>query len=167
MPRDRYVLCDGGSAGCFGQRPEDHVAYLGVKAFDSNDKGANAGRFGEQVLMLTLYNARKNRVVDTIEIGDVKDRINSVQHYAYKTLISVTAGDYDGDGIDEIACTDADMGVQMIEIVKNDSKLTLLKSERYDWTDLVSESVAYEMKKWLLPMQSITVAHLSALLPIL
>lgn len=130
-----------------GNGTEDHVAYLGVKAFDSNDKGANATRFGEQVLMLTLYNARKNRVVDTIEIGDVKDWINSVQHYAYKTLISVTAGDYDGDGIDEIACTDADMGVQMIEIVKNDSKLTLLKSERYDWTDLVSENVAYEMKK--------------------
>ena len=39
---------------------------------------------------------------------------------SYKTLFSVTAGDYDADGIDEIACTDADMGVQMVEIYMSD-----------------------------------------------
>lgn len=36
-----------------GNGTDDHVAYLGVKAFDGND-GANAHRWGEQVLMLAL-----------------------------------------------------------------------------------------------------------------
>ena len=126
---------------------DDHIAYLGVKAFDGNDGGANAGRFGEQVLMLTLYNARKGFVVDTIELGSVKGWVDQVEQYSYKTLFSVTAGDYDGDGVDEIACTDADMGVQMIEINTGLSFLSMDKSERYDWTDLVSEPIAEKMKK--------------------
>ncbi len=130
-----------------GNGTEDHIAYLGVKAFDSDDGGANAGRSGEKVLMVVLYNARKNHVVDTIEIGSVKDWVSKVEQYSYKTLFSVTAGDYDGDGIDEIACTDHNMGVQLIEIDTSGSALSLNKTKRYDWTDLVSESVAKKMKK--------------------
>ncbi|MBQ2377563.1 MAG: fibronectin type III domain-containing protein [Clostridia bacterium] len=130
-----------------GNGTDDHVAYLGVKAFDNNDGGANAGRSGQQVLMVVLYNARDNRVVDTIEIGDVKSWASSVEHYSYKTLFSITAGDYDGDGIDEIACTDHNMGVQMLEINTSGSDLSLIKSQRYDWTDLVSEEIAAKMKK--------------------
>lgn len=130
---------------------DDHIAYLGVKAFDGNDGGANAGRFGEQVLMLTLYNARKGFVVDTIELGSVKGWVDQVEQYSYKTLFSVTAGDYDGDGIDEIACTDANMGVQMVEIDTSRSLLSIYKSERYDWTDLVSEPIAEKMKKTVTP----------------
>ena len=133
---------------------DDHIAYLGVKAFDGNDGGANAGRFGEQVLMLTLYNARIGLVVDTIELGSVKGWVDQVEQYSYKTLFSVTAGDYDGDGIDEIACTDANMGVQMVEIDTSRSFLSMYKSERYDWTDLVSEPIAEKMKKRLLRQPS-------------
>lgn len=71
-----------------------------------------------------------------------------MEQYSYKTFFSVTAGDYDGDGIDEIACTDHNMGVQMIEInAENASALTLSKSKRYSWTELVSKSVAEKMKK--------------------
>lgn len=55
-----------------GNGTDDHVAYLGVKAFDKNDGGANAGRSGEQVLMLVLYNARKHTTVATLELGSVK-----------------------------------------------------------------------------------------------
>ena len=130
-----------------GNATDDHIAYLGVKAFDDNDVGANAGRSGEQVLMVVLYNARENYVVDTIEIGDVKSWASSVEQYSYKTLFSITAGDYDGDGVDEIACTDHSMGVQMIEIGTESSTLMMYKSERYDWTDLVSAPIAEEMKK--------------------
>ena len=130
-----------------GNGTDDHIAYLGVKAFDGNDSGANAGRGGEQVLMLVLYNARKKRVVDTIELGSVKSWAGNVEQYFYKTLFSVTAGDYDGDGVDEIACTDADMGVQMIEIAKDSQYPSLYLSKRYAWTDLVSEYVAEAMKK--------------------
>lgn len=130
-----------------GNGTDDHVAYLGVKAFDDDDGGVNAGRSDEQALMLVLYNARWGFVVDTIELGSVKDWAGKVKHYSYKTLFSVTAGDYDGDGIDEIACTDHDMGVQMIEIDRSRSFLSLYKSERYNWTDLVSESIVEEMKK--------------------
>ena len=130
-----------------GNGTDDHVAYLGVKAFDSNDKGVNAGREGEEVLMLVLYNARKKRVVDTVELGSVKGWARSVEQYSYKTLFSVTAGDYDGDGIDEIACTDADMGVQMVEIDTSGIDLALLPTKRYDWTELVSASIAEKMKK--------------------
>ena len=119
-----------------GNGTDDHIAYLGVKAFDGNDGGTNAKRWGEQVLMLVLYNARRNHVVDTIELGSVKGWINQVEQYSYKTLFSVTAGDYDGDGIDEIACTDANMGVRMIEINADGDNLTLSKAKHYDWTDL-------------------------------
>ena len=126
-----------------GNGTDDHVAYLGVKAFDKND-GANARRAGEQVLMLVLYNARKQSVVGTIEIGDVKEWIGKLGQYAYKTFFSVTAGDYDGDGMDEIACTDHNMGVQLIEI---DADLSLSKAKRYDWTELVDKAVCQKMKK--------------------
>lgn len=126
---------------------DDHVAYLGVKAFDGNDGGENAGRWGEQVLMLVLYNARRERVVDTLELGSVKGWIDQVEQYSYKTLFSVTAGDYDNDGVDEIACTDANMGVQMIEIVPRGTQPSLSKSIRYDWTELVPEGVCEAMKK--------------------
>lgn len=130
-----------------GNGTDDHIAYLGVKAFDKND-GANAKRAGEQVLMLVLYNARKNTTVATLELGSVENWIDDLEQYAYKTFFSVTAGDYDGDGIDEIACTDHDMGVQMVEINADDpSALTLSKGKRYDWTELVSKSVAEKMKK--------------------
>ena len=130
-----------------GNGTDDHVAYLGVKAFDKDD-GANAKRAGEQVLMLVLYNARKNTTVATLELGSVKSWIVDLEQYAYKTFFSVTAGDYDGDGIDEIACTDHDMGVQMVEVnADNASALTLSKGRRYDWTELVSKSVAEKMKK--------------------
>ena len=130
-----------------GNGTDDHVAYLGVKAFDGNDGGANAGRAGEQVLMLVLYNARRDSVVDTVELGSVKDWVNKVEHWSYKTFFSVTAGDYDNDGMDEIACTNHSMGVQLIEIHKDDSVLTLQKAKRYEWTDLVSEAVSEKMKK--------------------
>lgn len=130
-----------------GNGTDDHIAYLGVKAFDNDDGGANAGRAGEQVLMLVLYNARKDRVVDTVELGSVKSWVGNVEQYSYKTLFSVTAGDYDGDGIDEIACTDADMGVQMVEITTSGRDPSLLLTKRYYWTDLVSEDVAEKMKK--------------------
>lgn len=132
-----------------GNGTDDHIAYLGVKAFDGNDGGTNANRWGEQVLMLVLYNARRNRVVDTIELGSVKGWINQVEQYSYKTLFSVTAGDYDGDGIDEIACTDANMGVRMIEINADGDNLTLRKAKHYDWTDLVSREVSEKMKKFV------------------
>lgn len=66
-----------------------------------------------------------------------------MEQYAYKSLISITAGDYDGDGIDEIACTDANMGVQTVEIQAG----KLIKAKRYDWTDLVTKSVAEKMRK--------------------
>ena len=122
---------------------DDHIAYLGVKAFDKND-GANAKRAGEQVLMLVLYNARKRATVASMELGSVKNWIGDLEQYAYKTFFSVTAGDYDGDGVDEIACTDHDMGVQLIDI--KDGK-SLSKSQRYDWTELVSKSVVENMKK--------------------
>lgn len=130
-----------------GNGTDDHIAYLGVKVFDNNDGGANAGRAGEQVLMLVLYNARKDLVVDSVELGSVKSWIGNVEQYSYKTLFSVTAGDYDGDGIDEIACTDADMGVQMVEVNTDGRDLSLLLTKRYYWTDLVSEFVAEKMKK--------------------
>lgn len=130
-----------------GNGTDDYIAYLGVKAFDANDRGRNEGRSGEQVLMLVLYNARVGAVMDTIELGSVKGWIDKVEQYSYKTLFSVTAGDYDCDGVDEIACTDAEMGVQMIDINTSLFSLSMYKSERYDWTDLVSESIAEEMKK--------------------
>lgn len=130
-----------------GNGTDDHIAYLGVKVFDNDDGGANAGRAGEQVLTLVLYNARKDRVVDTVELGSVKSWINNVEHYSYKTLFSVTAGDYDGDGIDEIACTDADMGVRMVEINNYGKDLSLELEMRYPWTALVSEDIAEKMKK--------------------
>ena len=130
-----------------GNGTGDHIAYLGVKAFDDNDGGVNAGRTGEQALMLVLYNARRGSVVDTMELGSVKDWVNNVDHWAYKTFFSVTAGDYDHDGVDEIACTDHNMGVQLIEIAKDTSGLSLETAKHYQWTDLVSESVAEKMKK--------------------
>ena len=130
-----------------GNGTDDHVAYLGVKAFDKND-GANAKRAGEQVLMLVLYNARKKTTVATLELGSVKSWIGNLEQYAYKTFFSVTAGDYDEDGIDEIACTDHNMGVQLVEInAENPAALTLSKGRRYDWAELVSGSVAEKMKK--------------------
>lgn len=132
-----------------GKGTDDHVAYLGVKAFDKDD-GADAKRAGEQVLMLVLYNARKNTTVATLELGSVKSWIGKVEQYAYKRFFSVTAGDYDGDGIDEIACTDHNMGVQMIEINAQDSsRLSLSKGRRYDWTELVPGTVAEKMKKFV------------------
>ncbi len=131
---------------------DDHIAFLGVKVFDDNDVGVNAGRSGEQVLMLVLYNARRDRVVDTIEIGSVEDWASSVDHYSYKTLFSVTAGDYDGDGTDEIACTDHDMGVQTIEIDKRGSSLSLRKAKRYSWTELVPDAVGESMKRSITSM---------------
>ena len=130
-----------------GNGTEDHVAYLGVKAFDDEDKGSNAGRSGEVVLMVVLYNARHKRVVDTIEIGSVKNFASNVEQFAYKTFFSITAGDYDNDGIDEIACTDHNMGVQMLEIDTSLSTPTMTLEKRYDWTDLVSDAVAEKMKK--------------------
>ena len=135
-----------------GNGTDDHIAFLGVKAFDDNDGGANAGRSGERVLMLVLYNARKECVVDTIELGGVNSWVGSLEHYSYRTLFSVTAGDYDGDGIDEIACTDYAMGVRMIEIDKRGSNLSLRSANRYDWTELVSEQVAESMKKAITPI---------------
>ena len=129
-----------------GNGTDDHIAYLGVKVFDGND-GTDAGRWGEQVLMLVLYDARRNCVVDKIEIGSVKSWIGNLEQYAYKTFFSVTAGDYDNDGIDEIACTDHDMGVQMIEIHTDGIDLTLRKAMHYDWTELVSKDVTEKMKK--------------------
>ena len=127
-----------------GNGTDDHIAYLGVKAFDAND-GINAGRVGEQVLMLVLYDARNKWVVDTIELGDVTQWINKVEHYAYKTFFSVTAGDYDGDGVDEIACTDHNMGVQFIEIDAEGKDLTLWAATNYYWNQLVPENVAETM----------------------
>ena len=130
-----------------GNGTDDHIAYLGVKGFDQNDTGANAGRAGEQVLMLVLYNARHSYVVDTVELGSVKSWINYLDHFAYKTFFSVTAGDYDGDGVDEIACTDADMGVQLVDIDEDGDDLSMTLSKRYYWTDLVDTYVAEKMKK--------------------
>ena len=135
-----------------GNGTDDHVAFLGVKAFDSDDGGVNAGRSDERVLMLVLYNARNDRVVDTIELGGVNSWVGSLEHYSYRTLFSVTAGDYDGDGIDEIACTDYAMGVRMIEIDKRGSNLSLRSANHYDWTELVSEEVAESMKKSITPI---------------
>ena len=135
-----------------GNGTDDHIAFLGVKVFDDNDVGANAGRSGEQVLILVLYNARRERVVDTIELGSVKGWASSVEHYSYKTLFSVTAGDYDGDGIDEIACTDHDMGVQTIEIDKSSSSLSLRKARRYSWTELVPDAVGESMGRLITSM---------------
>lgn len=109
-----------------GNGTDDHVAYLGVK--------------DAKTLRLVLYNARKSKTVASMDIGDVSSWIKDVDHYAYKTFVSVTAGDYDNDGIDEIACTDHNMGVQLIEISKDgDSGLSLTKSKRYDWSELVSK----------------------------
>ena len=130
-----------------GNGTDDHIAYLGVKAFDENDGGANAGREDERALMLVLYDARKDRTVDTIELGSVDSWIDDLEHYSYKTIFSVTAGDYDGDGVDEIACTDHDMGVQLIEINKGDDGLSLELARRYYWTELVPATVVDEMKK--------------------
>ena len=129
-----------------GNGTEDHIAYLGVKAFDENDGALGVARSDEQVLMVVLYNARKKFVVDAIEIGSVESWVDDVEHYSYKTLFSITAGDYDGDGIDEIACTDNNMGVQLLGIDKNGS---LHKLMHYNWTALVSESVVKEMKKFV------------------
>lgn len=91
---------------------DDHVAYLGVA--------------GKNTLRVVLYNARTNTTAATLDIGTVGDWIKDVDQWAYKTFFSITAGDYDNDGIDEIACTDANMGVQMIEIgTGSGSALTL------------------------------------------
>ena len=123
---------------------DDHVAYLGVKDYDSGD--ANKPNYDKE-LRLVLYNARTNTTVAMLSLGDVSSWIGSVEQWAYKTFISVTAGDYDGDGVDEIACTDANMGVQMVEIgVGEGSSLTLTKGRRYSWSELVPASVVNDMK---------------------
>ena len=104
---------------------DDHVAYLGVK--------------DAKTLRLVLYNADKNQTVASLDLGDVSSWIGDVDHWAYKSFISVTAGDYDNDGIDEIACTDHNMGVQIIEVnVKDGSEQILSKASRFDWSQLVS-----------------------------
>ena len=109
-----------------GNGTDDHVAYLGVK--------------DAATLRLVLYNARRDQIAASVDIGDVSGWIEDVEHYGYKTFISVTAGDYDGDGIDEIACTDHNMGVQMLDIhPQGDSGLSLSMGKRYDWSKLVSK----------------------------
>lgn len=134
-----YMLDSGGTApglglsfvtavalNATGNGTDDHVAYLGVK--DS------------KTLRLVLYNARRNQIAASVDIGYVSGWIEDVEHYGYKSFVSVTAGDYDGDGIDEIACTDHNMGVQMIDIhADGDSGLSLSKEKRYDWSELVSK----------------------------
>ena len=132
-----------------GNGTDDHIAYLGVKAFDKNDVDYDDRmRAGEQVLMLVLYNARKDRVVAKIEIGSVKSWASYVEQYAYKTLFSITAGDYDGDGVDEIACTDEDMGVAVFRVhTDDDGDMSLRIAKRYYWTDLVDKDIAEKMKK--------------------
>ena len=109
-----------------GNGTDDHVAYLGVK--DS------------KTLQLVLYDARNHRTVDSVDIGDVSSWIGDVGHWSHKTVVSVTAGDYNNDGIDEIACTDHNMGVQLIEISQEgDSGLSMSRGKRYDWSELVSK----------------------------
>ena len=110
-----------------GNATDDHVAYLGVN--------------GAKKLCLVLYDARHLETVTSMEIGDVSAWVGDVDHWAYKTFFSITAGDYDNDGIDEIACTDANMGVQMIEVNGG----ALVKGPRYGWSELVPQSVAEQM----------------------
>lgn len=107
-----------------GNGTDDHVAYLGVK--------------DAKTLRLVLYNVRKNSLVGTLDLGDVSSWINDVDHWAYKHFVSVTAGDYDDDGIDEIACTDHNMGVQMVEIDYQKGFMpSMVISKRYDWSQLM------------------------------
>ena len=134
-----YILGGGASPGlglsfvtavalnATGNGTDDHVAYLGVK--------------DAATLRLVLYNARRDQIAASVDIGDVSGWIEDVEHYSYKTFISVTAGDYDGDGIDEIACTDHNMGVQMLDIhPQGDSGLSLSMGKRYDWSNNKQEN---------------------------
>ena len=105
----------------------------------------------QQVLMLVLYNARKNTTVATLELGSVKSWISELEQYAYKTFFSVTAGDYDGDGVDEIACTDGNMDISLVDIEKEIARL-IAEGVDKKLLEAVKKGANYVDRKYIEPI---------------
>ena len=64
--------------------------------------------------------------------------IPALPHYAYKNFISMTIGDFDGDGTDDIAFTDVDMSVTVLNL-----------DEDVNGKPIVNGSVNYQLKTLL------------------
>lgn len=64
--------------------------------------------------------------------------IYALPHYAYKNFISMTVGDFDGDGTDDIAFTDVDMSVTVLNL-----------DEDVNGKPIVNGSVNYQLETLL------------------
>ena len=111
-----------------GSGRKDHVIYYGVNK--------------DKKLTLVIYNAVDRKYYARLEIGDVSSWIDEMHLWSYKSFINITAGDYDGNGIDEIACTNANNGVEIIEVYGNKNKEYYMdRIKTLQLRDLLKENV--------------------------
>ncbi len=85
-----YSVVTGFSAS--GTGVEDHIAKA---YFPYGRSGAN--------ICLSIYDANGNALVTGFETGGFVSTTDEIEMWEVEGLLSITAGDFDGDGVDEIA----------------------------------------------------------------
>lgn len=99
---------------------------------------------GAAYLNVALRNAPENpgSANDWNYVNIYRKRISwdiyALDHYAYKNFISMTVGDFDGDGTDDIAFTDVDMSVTVLNL-----------DEDVNGKPVLNGSVNYQLKTLL------------------
>ncbi len=141
MEAVHYSASTGFSAS--GTGVNDHIAKV---YFPYNNRGAN--------ICMSIYDANGNSVVNEFQTGGFVNTDENIEMWEVEGLLSVTAGDFDGDGIDEIAvytpnsAEDRPYGQFSISvgIFEFDAKTKTLSTKQY--IDLPSKLTANEVCEW-------------------
>ena len=101
-------------------------AFVGLKKID-----------GKTSLFMWTYDIRNGGVIATRNLGTAT-WFDDVSQFAFKNFMSITAGDFDGDGTDNIAVAVSSDAEISILVFKNSS---LTNPEKYDLFDLVDKNI--------------------------
>ena len=136
-----YSVVTGFSAS--GTGVEDHIAkayFLGGK------NGAN--------IRLSIYDANGNPLVTGFETGGYVNTSKEIKMWEVEGLLSITAGDFDGDGIDEIAvytpnnAEDLEYGKGFVTLGIFEFDLKTKKLTTKEYIDLTSKTSSDEVCEW-------------------
>lgn len=101
-------------------------AFVGLKKVD-----------GKTSLFMWTYDIRNGGVIATRDLG-VATWFDNVAQFAFKNFMSITAGDFDGDGTDNVAVVVSSDTEISILVFKNSS---LKNPQKYDLYDLVDKNI--------------------------
>lgn len=136
-----YSVVTGFSAS--GTGVEDYIAKA---YFPYGKDGAN--------ICLSIYDSKGNAVVPGFETGGYVNTADKIEMWEVEGLLSITAGDFDGDGIDEIAvytpnnAEDLEYGKGFVTVGIFEFDLKSKKLAIKQYIDLSSKKSTNEVCEW-------------------